>query len=186
MGLLSKPFKAHIVYYNAILLIVLLSSGGNTNSVMEPRSTRRVSSHEGRNLDSVCGAPPASPTRSTKPGPSLLELSRMYTRKLVTSIMSTSAEDYLEQLAAQLTLPEQAALVAGKSQWHTADIPRLGIPSLKVLCTDNSGKDRMLIYDQGIGWALRGEGRDLRRKCSCCIFAQWCQYGCDLGRRPDV
>lgn len=47
-------------------------------------------------------------------------------------MMSTSTEEYLEQLAAQLTLPEQAALVAGKSQWHTADISRLGIPGLKV------------------------------------------------------
>lgn len=40
--------------------------------------------------------------------------------------------DDIEYLLSSLTLDEKISLIAGKSQWRTADIERLGIPSLKV------------------------------------------------------
>ena len=40
--------------------------------------------------------------------------------------------DDIESLLSSLTLDEKISLIAGKSQWRTADIERLGIPSLKV------------------------------------------------------
>ncbi len=38
----------------------------------------------------------------------------------------------IDQLLAELTLDEKAAMVAGVDLWHTAAVPRLGIPALKV------------------------------------------------------
>lgn len=38
----------------------------------------------------------------------------------------------LSHKLSQLTLEEKLSLLAGQSQWQTAAVPRLGIPSLKV------------------------------------------------------
>jgi beta-glucosidase len=38
----------------------------------------------------------------------------------------------IEQLVGELTVDEKAAMVAGVDLWHTAAVPRLGIPALKV------------------------------------------------------
>lgn len=38
----------------------------------------------------------------------------------------------LSPMLSQLTLEEKLWLLAGQSQWQTAAVPRLGIPSLKV------------------------------------------------------
>lgn len=46
--------------------------------------------------------------------------------------MVATMSDDIEVLLSQLTLDEKISLIAGKSQWRTASIERLGIPSLKV------------------------------------------------------
>jgi beta-glucosidase len=46
----------------------------------------------------------------------------------------------IDQLVGELTLDEKAAMVAGVDLWHTAAVPRLGIPALKV--TDGPGGAR--------------------------------------------
>ncbi len=46
----------------------------------------------------------------------------------------------IDQLAGELTVDEKAAMVAGVDLWHTAAVPRLGIPALKV--TDGPGGAR--------------------------------------------
>jgi beta-glucosidase len=46
----------------------------------------------------------------------------------------------IEQLVGELTVDEKAAMVAGVDLWHTAAVPRLGIPALKV--TDGPGGAR--------------------------------------------
>ncbi|MGO9875545.1 MAG: glycoside hydrolase family 3 protein [Acidimicrobiia bacterium] len=38
----------------------------------------------------------------------------------------------IDELLAELTVDEKAAMVAGVDLWHTASVPRLGIPALKV------------------------------------------------------
>ena len=38
----------------------------------------------------------------------------------------------IEELLGQLTLDEKSVIVAGVDLWHTAAVPRLGIPALKV------------------------------------------------------
>lgn len=46
----------------------------------------------------------------------------------------------IEQFVGELTVDEKAAMVAGVDLWHTAAVPRLGIPALKV--TDGPGGAR--------------------------------------------
>ncbi len=46
----------------------------------------------------------------------------------------------IDQLLGELTVDEKAAMVAGVDLWHTAAVPRLGIPALKV--TDGPGGAR--------------------------------------------
>src|SRR6266576_2393982 len=46
----------------------------------------------------------------------------------------------IDQLVGELTVDEKAAMVAGVDLWHTAAVPRLGIPALKV--TDGPGGAR--------------------------------------------
>lgn len=46
----------------------------------------------------------------------------------------------IDQLVGDLTVDEKAAMVAGVDLWHTAAVPRLGIPALKV--TDGPGGAR--------------------------------------------
>lgn len=52
-------------------------------------------------------------------------------RQIYARMVATMSDD-IEHLLSQLTLDEKISLIAGKSQWRTASIERLGIPSLKV------------------------------------------------------
>jgi beta-glucosidase len=45
----------------------------------------------------------------------------------------------LVELVKQLTLEEKCNLLSGKDAWRTYDVPRLGIPSLKVSELDIDG-----------------------------------------------
>lgn len=43
-----------------------------------------------------------------------------------------SAEDFnVEEILEQLTTPEKISLVSGTDFWHTAAVPRLGVPALR-------------------------------------------------------
>lgn len=44
----------------------------------------------------------------------------------------TSPPDLVADLVARLTLEEKVSLLAGADIWHTQEIPRLGIGSIKV------------------------------------------------------
>lgn len=80
MRLLSKHFKAHIVLPSCSITCVLLSSGGNTNSVRWSADlpAELVHSRGGIWIPYV-GLPSASSTRSTKPDPDLLRVFRTRT-----------------------------------------------------------------------------------------------------------
>jgi beta-glucosidase len=54
-------------------------------------------------------------------------------------------EERIEELIRQMTLPEKVSLLAGVDFWHTAGIPRLGVPSIKV--TDGPHGDRTMADD---------------------------------------
>ena len=41
-------------------------------------------------------------------------------------------ENRIEDLLAQLTLEEKVSLIAGVDMWHTAAVPRMGIPAIKM------------------------------------------------------
>lgn len=58
-----------------------------------------------------------------------------YHRKSKTSSHTPSMihENFdIDALLAQLTPAEKVSLLSGKDMWHTADIPRIGIPSIRL------------------------------------------------------
>ncbi|RTE72064.1 hypothetical protein BHE90_013546 [Fusarium euwallaceae] len=65
----------------------------------------------------------------------------------------------IHQLLAQLTLDEKLSLLSGESQWRTAAVPRLGIPSLKV--SDGPSGARGEVFGEGIPAAFFPSGVSL-------------------------
>ncbi len=54
--------------------------------------------------------------------------------------MPNTENDRVEALLAQLTLEEKISLAAGIDAWHTAPVPRLGIPRIKVTDGPNGAR----------------------------------------------
>jgi beta-glucosidase len=46
--------------------------------------------------------------------------------------------DRLVELLNKLTLEEKCAMLSGKDFWRTFDVPRLGIPSVKVFSSEDN------------------------------------------------
>lgn len=63
----------------------------------------------------------------------LRSLNRQDTLPLPLSPITMEKAVDIHQLLVELTLDEKLSLLSGASQWRTAAVPRLGIPSLKVL-----------------------------------------------------
>ncbi|KAJ5374231.1 hypothetical protein N7517_006237 [Penicillium concentricum] len=72
--------------------------------------------------------------------------------------MVTISDD-TEFLLSSLTLDEKLALIAGESQWRTASIKRLGIPSLKM--SDGPSGARGEIFGEGVPAAFLPSGVSL-------------------------
>ncbi|MCU0669223.1 MAG: beta-glucosidase, partial [Myxococcota bacterium] len=66
-------------------------------------------------------------------------------------------------LLAQLTLEEQASLLAGADLWHTVAIPRLGIGALRVTDGPNGAR----------GTAFRGGPTSACFPCGAALGATW-------------
>jgi beta-glucosidase len=67
----------------------------------------------------------------------------------------------LVELVKELTLEEKCNLLSGKDTWRTYDVPRLGIPSLKVFGGHLNGPNcsfltvrTELVAIPSLGWAL--------------------------------
>lgn len=90
--------------------------------------------------------------------------------------------DDTEVLLSSLTLEEKLSLIAGESQWRTASIERLGIPSLKVSplimnpCTGELTSGRV-----DVRWTLWSTWRDLRRGRSSRFSSLGREFGSNLG-----
>ncbi|KAK7413388.1 hypothetical protein QQX98_007765 [Neonectria punicea] len=69
------------------------------------------------------------------------------------------AENRIHQLLLQLTVDEKLSLLAGGSQWRTAAVKRLGIPSLKV--SDGPSGARGEIFGEGVPAAYLPSGVSL-------------------------
>ncbi|EEU48977.1 uncharacterized protein NECHADRAFT_105864 [Fusarium vanettenii 77-13-4] len=65
----------------------------------------------------------------------------------------------IHQLLAELTLDEKLSLLSGASQWRTAVVPRLGIPSLKV--SDGPSGARGEVFGEGVPAAFFPSGVSL-------------------------
>src|SRR5262247_2830537 len=56
----------------------------------------------------------------------------------------TEPSGRIAKLVAELTLDEKAALTAGVDMWHTAAVPRLGIPAVRVTDGPNGARGTQL------------------------------------------
>jgi hypothetical protein len=51
----------------------------------------------------------------------------------MTQLKETVRKDFdVEDVLSQLTLDEKISLISGSDPWHTASIPRLGVPSIRL------------------------------------------------------
>lgn len=74
---------------------------------------------------------------------------------------SEFAHANIDEIVDALNLPEAIDLVAGVGFWHTAAIPRLGVPAIKVRYTL---PPRSLLMLSGIRWSKWSEGKPFPRR----------------------